>query len=173
MTHAPYSTRRTALLAEIGDGVAIVPTAPERLRNRDSHHPYRFDSYFWHLSGFPEPEAVMVLVGGKEPRSILFCREKNEEREVWDGFRYGPEAARDAFGFDETYPFAEFEQRLPDLQRLGAAGLVVNVESADTLQALRDRAPGLSLTPVPGDDLAQRLGLSRYPLLITATTIEQ
>ena len=115
MTHAPYSTRRAALLAEIGDGVAIVPTAPERLRNRDLHHPYRFDSYFWHLSGFPEPEAVMVLVGGKEPRSILFCREKNEEREVWDGFRYGPEAARDAFGFDETYPFTEFEQRLPDL----------------------------------------------------------
>ena len=116
MKHAPYSTRRAALLAEIGDGVAILPTAPERIRNRDSHHPYRFDSYFWYLSGFPEPEAVMVLVGGKTPRSILFCREKNEEREVWDGFRYGPEAARDAFGFDETYPYAEFEQRLPDLQ---------------------------------------------------------
>ena len=116
MKHAPYSTRRAALLAEIGDGVAILPTAPERIRNRDSHHPYRFDSYFWYLAGFPEPEAVMVLVGGKTPRSILFCREKNEEREVWDGFRYGPEAARDAFGFDETYPYAEFEQRLPDLQ---------------------------------------------------------
>ncbi len=79
-----------------------MPTAPERVRNRDSHHPYRFDSYFWYLSGFPEPEAVIVLVGGKEPRAILFCREKNEERETWDGFRYGPEAARDAFGFDEA-----------------------------------------------------------------------
>ena len=115
MKHEPFSTRRTALLAEIGDGVAIIPTAPERVRNRDSHHPYRFDSYFWHLSGFPEPEAVMVLIGGQEPRTILFCREKNEEREVWDGFRYGPEAARDAFGFDEAFAFTEFEQKLPDL----------------------------------------------------------
>ncbi|AZE99505.1 hypothetical protein C4J95_2043 [Pseudomonas orientalis] len=68
---------------------------------------------------------------------------------------------------------AWLQQRLPDLQRLGAAGLVVNVESAQALQALRDRAPGLSLTPVPGDDLAQRLGLTRYPVLITATAIEQ
>jgi len=115
MKHEPYSTRRNTLLKLIGNGVAIIPTAPERVRNRDSHHPYRFDSYFWYLSGFPEPEAVMVLLGGSTPKSILFCREKNEEREVWDGFRYGPQAAREAFGFDEAYPFAEIEQRLPEL----------------------------------------------------------
>lgn len=115
MKHEPYSSRRQALLRRIGDGIAVVPTAPERIRNRDSHHPYRFDSYFWYLSGFPEPEAVAVFIGGQEPKSILFCREKNEEREVWDGFRYGPEAAREAFGFDEVYPFAEFEKRFPDL----------------------------------------------------------
>ena len=115
MKHEPYSSRRQILLATIGDGVAIIPTAPERIRNRDSHHPYRFDSYFWYLTGFPEPEAVAVLIGGKEPRSILFCREKNEEREVWDGFRHGPAAAQDAFGFDEAFPIAELEQRLPDL----------------------------------------------------------
>ena len=115
MKHQPYSTRRQQVLAQLGDGVAIVPTAPERVRNRDSHHPYRFDSYFWYLSGFPEPEAVMVLVGGNAPKAILFCREKNEERETWDGFRHGPEAARDAFGFDEAYPIAELEQKLPEL----------------------------------------------------------
>ena len=74
---------------------------------------------------------------------------------------------------DDPRSHAWLQQRLPDLQRLGAAGLVVNVESAATLQALRDRAPGLSLTPVPGDDLAQRLGLMNYPVLITATAIEQ
>ncbi len=115
MKHEPYSTRRQTVLELIGDGVAIIPTAPEQVRNRDTHHPYRFDSYFWYLSGFPEPEAVIVLVGGKEPRSLLFCREKNEAREVWDGFRYGPEAARDAFGFDETFAFSEFDEKLPDL----------------------------------------------------------
>ena len=98
MKHEPHSSRRRALIEQIGNGVAIVPTAPERIRNRDSHHPYRFDSYFWYLTGFPEPEAVIVLIGGKEPRSILFCREKDEEREVWNGFRYGPHAAREAFG---------------------------------------------------------------------------
>ena len=115
MKHQPYSTRRVQLLAQLGDGVAVVPTAPERVRNRDSHHPYRFDSYFWYLSGFPEPEAVMVLVGGQAPRSILFCREKNEEKEVWDGFRHGPEAARDAFGFDAAHPVADLEKMLPEL----------------------------------------------------------
>lgn len=115
MKHQPFSNRRAALIELIGDGVAVIPTAPERVRNRDSHHPYRFDSYFWYLSGFPEPEAVIVLVGGKAPRAILFCRAKNEEREVWDGFRHGPDAARDAFGFDEAHDFAEFEQRLPEL----------------------------------------------------------
>ena len=115
MSHAPYAARRQALLERLGDGIAIIPTAPEKLRNRDTHHRYRFDSYFWYLSGFPEPEAVIVLVGGAAPKSLLFCREKNEEREVWDGYRYGPPAAREAFGFDEAYPIAEFDQRLPDL----------------------------------------------------------
>jgi Xaa-Pro aminopeptidase len=115
MTHSPYAKRRQQLLSRLGDGVAIVPTAPERVRNRDSHHPYRFDSYFWYLTGFPEPEAVAVLVGGSTPRSILFCREKNEEREIWDGFRHGPAAAREAFGFDEAWPIGELAQRLPEL----------------------------------------------------------
>ena len=115
MKHTPYSTRRNALLSQIGNGVAVIPTAPEYARNRDTQHRFRFDSYFWHLSGFPEPEAVIVLVGGDAPKSILFCREKNEEREVWDGFRYGPEAARDAFGFDESYAFGEFDRMLPEL----------------------------------------------------------
>lgn len=115
MNHPPYSTRRQQLIDKLGDGVAIVPTAPERVRNRDSHHPYRFDSYFWYLSGFSEPEAVIVLVGGTTPRSILFCREKNAEKEVWDGFRHGPEAACSAFGFDEAHSISELESKLPEL----------------------------------------------------------
>ena len=82
MNHQPHANRRQQLLARLADGVAIIPTAPERVRNRDAHYPYRFDSYFWYLSGFPEPDAVLVLVAGEEAKSILFCREKNEERET-------------------------------------------------------------------------------------------
>ena len=115
MTHTAFTARRQRLLAKLGNGIAIIPTAPERVRNRDSHHPYRFDSYFWYLTGFPEPEAVAVFCGGAVPQTLLFCREKNETREIWDGYRYGPEAACKAFAFDATYPISELEQRLPEL----------------------------------------------------------
>jgi Xaa-Pro aminopeptidase len=115
MTLQPHSLRRNRLLALLGDGVAVLPTAPEQVRNRDAHHPYRFDSYFWYLTGFPEPDAVLVLVGGEQPQSILFCREKNEEREIWDGYRYGMQGACDNFGFDAAYSIAEFDARLPEL----------------------------------------------------------
>jgi Xaa-Pro aminopeptidase len=107
-----YAERRGRLAAAIGDAVAVVPTAPERVRNRDSHYPYRFDSHFYYLSGFTEPEAVLVIASG---RSILFCRERNPEREVWDGARYGPEAARERFGLDEAHPIAELDQELARL----------------------------------------------------------
>lgn len=107
--------RRARLAASIGDGVAVIPTAPERVRNRDAHYPYRYDSYFYYLTGFAEPEAVLVIVGGENPRSVLFCREKNEEREIWDGFRHGPEAARAAFGLDEAHPIGRVDELMPDL----------------------------------------------------------
>jgi Xaa-Pro aminopeptidase len=112
---APFRARRAALLAKMSGGIAIVPTAPERIRNRDSDYLYRFDSYFYYLAGFPEPEAVLVLLGGPEPKSILFCREKHPERELWEGFRYGPEAAREAFGFDEAHPFSAIDDVVPKL----------------------------------------------------------
>ena len=110
-----YARRRAALLAQMGSGIAIVPTAPERLRNRDSAYPYRHDSYFFYLCGFQEPEAVLVLVAGAEPQSLLFCREKNLEREIWDGFRFGPEAAREAYGMDAAYPIGQLDEKLPAL----------------------------------------------------------
>ena len=118
--HQLYRDRRSTLLhkmhAQTGGGLALVPTAPEALRNRDSHYPYRHDSYSYYLSGFAEPEAVIALVardGGDQ--QILFCREKNEEREIWDGFRYGPDAAREIFGFDAAHPIAALAAMLPDL----------------------------------------------------------
>lgn len=115
MDNSIYRLRRQRVLDEMGEGVMVIATAPEVPRNRDTHYPYRHDSYFYWLTGFNEPEAVVVLVGGDKPRHILFCREKNEEREIWDGFRYGPEAAREAFGFDETFAYDVLDTELPGL----------------------------------------------------------
>ena len=116
MINTPVHARRRArLLAKMQRGIAIVPTAPERVRNRDSSYLYRFDSYFYYLCGFHEPEAVLVLIAGAEPQNLLFCREKNLEREIWDGFRFGPDAARDACGVDAAYPIALLDEKLPAL----------------------------------------------------------
>ena len=110
---AIYRARRERVIAEMGEGVMVIATASEVPRNRDTHYPYRHDSYFYWLTGFNEPEAVVVLVAGSAPRHILFCRERNEEREIWDGFRYGPAAAREAFAFDETFAFDALDAELP------------------------------------------------------------
>ncbi len=114
-----FANRRRRLAATLVSGIAVVPTAPERIRNRDAHYPYRFDSYFHYLTGFTEPDAVLVLVAGagpgSPPRSILFCREKNEEREIWDGFRHGPQGAREKFGFDEACPIALLDEKMGEL----------------------------------------------------------
>jgi Xaa-Pro aminopeptidase len=111
----PYLRRRIALAKSMRTGVAIIPTAPERMRNRDSDYPYRFDSYFYYLTGFSEPDSVLVLIAGAKPRAILFCREKNPERELWDGFRCGPAAARKIYGFDEAWPIDALDEKLPQL----------------------------------------------------------
>ena len=111
----PYNPRREKLAQQMGAGVAVIPTATERLRNRDSHYPFRHDSYFYYLTGFTEPEAVLVLVVTDSVKSILFCRERNLEREMWDGYRFGPAGAREAFGFDEAYPIEQLDAMLPKL----------------------------------------------------------
>jgi Xaa-Pro aminopeptidase len=114
----PYANRRARVLAQMhaqGGGVAIIPTAPEVMRNADADYPYRHDSYFYYLTGFTEPEATLVLVAGEKDQTILFCREKNEEREIWDGYRYGPEAAREAFGLDAAHSIASIDTELPKL----------------------------------------------------------
>ena len=112
---ATYSTRRSRVAAQLGDGIAVIATAPEVTRNRDSHYPYRFDSYFYYVTGFTEPDAVAVIIGGDTPRSLLFCRDKDETREIWDGFRFGPEAAQQQFAFDTAYSINEMDDQLPKL----------------------------------------------------------
>nr|WP_322058585.1 aminopeptidase P N-terminal domain-containing protein [Paraburkholderia sp. J63] len=118
---ALYRARRERVLAALrakGGGVALVPTAPEALRNRDAEYPYRHDSYFYYLTGFTEPEALLVLdasAGENQPAAILFCRAKNVERETWEGFRFGPDSSREAFGFDAAFPVDEIDSQLPRL----------------------------------------------------------
>ncbi len=116
--HQIHRDRRAAILRRMreqaGGGLALVPTAPEVARNRDSHFPYRHDSYFYYLTGFMEPEAVVALIASDDgDRHVLFCRKKDEEREIWDGFRYGPEAAQEIFGFDEAYAIDELDGGFP------------------------------------------------------------
>ena len=110
-----FKARRQQLIAQMVEGVAIIPTSPELIRNRDSHYPYRFDSYFYYLSGFKEPEAVLFIVAGAKPKTILFCRDKDMEREIWDGFRYGPAAAVAEFGVDEAYSINQLDALAPKL----------------------------------------------------------
>jgi Xaa-Pro aminopeptidase len=116
---ALYRARRERVLAAmraLGGGVALVPTAPEVLRNRDADYPYRHDSYFYYLTGFTEPEALLVLdanASDNDPSSILFCRAKNAERETWEGFRFGPDGAREAFGIDAAFAIDEIDTRVP------------------------------------------------------------
>jgi Xaa-Pro aminopeptidase len=113
--HTPYSQRRARLLDRMQRGIAIIPTAPEVPRNGDTHYEYRHDSNFYYLTGFAEPEAVLVLVASDEPQSILFCRDKNLEREIWDGFRHGPEAAQERFGFDAACTIEQLDEKLVEL----------------------------------------------------------
>ncbi len=115
MSIHPYIERRRHLIELMRQGIAIIPTAPEIMRNADTHYAYRHDSSFYYLSGFAEPEAVLVLVAADTPKSILFCREKNLEREIWDGHRHGPDAAREQFGFDEAYPITQLDEKLVEL----------------------------------------------------------
>ncbi|MEC5162428.1 MULTISPECIES: Xaa-Pro aminopeptidase [unclassified Janthinobacterium] len=114
-----FAARRAALLAQMQPGgVAVLQTAPEVTRNSDCDYPYRHDSYFYYLSGFAEPESVLVLLAAgprAAARCILFCRAKNSEREIWDGFRHGPEGARLACGVDAAFPIDELDAEMVKL----------------------------------------------------------
>ncbi|NUO77112.1 MAG: M24 family metallopeptidase [Lysobacter sp.] len=112
-----YARRRKQLMRMAGDdAILVLPSANELIRSRDTHYPYRQDSDLWYLTGFPEPEAVLVLVPGrKHGETLLFCRERDLEREGWDGPRFGPEGAVEAFGLDDAYPIADLDDILPGL----------------------------------------------------------
>ncbi|RZA10129.1 MAG: Xaa-Pro aminopeptidase, partial [Lysobacteraceae bacterium] len=111
------SRRRKQLMQAAGEGtILILPAAPERVRSRDTHYPFRQDSDFWYLTGCDEPEAVLALVPGRRHgESILFCRDRDPEREGWDGPRLGPEGAVERLGVDDAYPIQDIDEILPGL----------------------------------------------------------
>ena len=112
-----YESRRRSFMNQMGNGaIAIIPSAKEATRSRDTQYTYRQDSDFSYLTGFPEPEATAVLVPGRpQGEFILFCRDKNVEREIWDGYREGPDGARENFGADDAFPIEDMDEILPGL----------------------------------------------------------
>ncbi len=120
MTRIPkseYARRRKVLMAEMEpNSIAILPAAPMYIRNRDVEHIYRQDSDFQYLSGFPEPEAVIALVPGREHGEyVLFCRERDPARELWDGLRAGQDGAIAEYGADDAFPIGDIDEILPGL----------------------------------------------------------
>lgn len=166
-----YQQRRKNLLESMRQqcpgSVAYLSTAPEIARNRDNHYPYRHDSYFYYLTGFSEPESSLVLIAGhcpNEDQVILFCREKNVEREIWDGYRYGPDAARTTFGMDQAYAIDVLDQTLPQLlaNRTAIFTSLAQSDSIDSqlrrwLQQVRAQARTGVQTPTRFYDLWQIL----------------
>jgi Xaa-Pro aminopeptidase len=114
---AEFERRRTQLMRLIGhDGIAILPAAPIRQRNNDVDYNYRQDSDFYYLTGFSEPEAVAVLIPGRAAAEyVLFLRERDPEREIWDGKRAGPAGAVEQYGADDAFPIDDIDDILPGL----------------------------------------------------------
>ena len=162
MTSDTYRERRAQLahaLRQAGGGVAIVMTAPEFLRSRDSEHPYRHDSYFHYLTGFDEPHSGLVLRA--DGHSVLFCRTKDDAQEIWTGHRLGPEAAPEALGVDEAHAIELLDARLPELLNhqhtvwtlFGAPG-GLEQRISGWLATVRDRSHLGSMSPGSHRDLA-------------------
>ena len=146
MNNKIYQERRNALAKKIftksGGGIAIISTAPELARNRDSEFPYRHDSDFFYLTGFEEPGSTLVMEikgSGKncELQSHLFCRPKDPEREIWDGIRLGPEVAPIELGIEYAYSNQELDRKLGELLTDQDAIYIRLAESAEADRRLR------------------------------------
>ena len=117
MDQKEFARRRKQLMRMMdSDSIAILPTSPERQRNRDVEYPFRPDSDFYYLTGFAEPDAVAVIVPGRpHGEYLLFCREKHPEMEIWTGRRVGPEGAVEHYGADDAFPITDIDDILPGL----------------------------------------------------------
>ncbi len=110
-----FKDRRQALAGKMKGGALILHAHPEMIRNHDVHYPYRQDSNLFYLTGFEEPESILVFRPGQTPETVLFVRPKDIVRETWDGFRYGPEATEREFKIDKSYLLSDFDRMIVDL----------------------------------------------------------
>ncbi len=110
-----FKNRRLELAHRMTGKALVIASHPEMIRNHDVHHPYRQDTNLFYLTAFDEPESLFVFRPGRNPESVLFVRKKDLERETWDGFRYGPDAAKDLFAMDQCYTFDQIEKMVPEL----------------------------------------------------------
>ena len=119
MTSIPlneFNERRQRLLNSLPAGaIALVPAATMQPRNSDVEYPFRQDSDFYYLTGFDEPDALLVLLPGEDPQSVLFCRERDKTMEIWHGYRLGPERAVAELGVDKAFANEELDQQMPEL----------------------------------------------------------
>lgn len=116
-TNKEYAARRKDLMLQMHkNSIAIISSAPEKIRSRDTHYPYKQNVNLSYLCGFPEPESVLVLIPGRENgETVLFCRDKDPLRETWDGYREGPNGAVKNFGADDAFPISDIDDILPNL----------------------------------------------------------
>ncbi len=110
-----FANRKKRFMERMGEAVAVFPAAKERIRSHDSTFPFRQDSDFHYLTGFPEPDALAVLVVGEPQRFVLFTRPRDAKQEIWTGRRYGPAGATGIFGADEAFPLSELDSKMPEL----------------------------------------------------------
>jgi len=117
MDKTEFHHRRQTLMQLMPEkSMAILPTSPERIRNRDIHYRYRPDSDFYYLTGFAEPDALAVLIPGREQGEyLLFCRERDPEKETWDGYRAGLEGACEIYDADDAFPITDIDEIIPGL----------------------------------------------------------
>ena len=149
-----YAKRRAALARALGDGVAVIPAAPVRLRNRDTEYEFRQSSDFYYLTGFNEPDAVLVIAPHREKRAVLFTLPRDRSKEIWTGKRAGVEGALETYKLDEAFVLDDLDERLPDYLT-GASALYYDLGHDETfdrqirqaLEKARSRARRKSVVP--------------------------
>lgn len=117
ISNSEFKERRARLMEQMETGsIAIIPSATEIIRNNDVHFGFRQNSDFQYLTGFDEPDALAVLMPGREPAEyVLFVRDKDKNREIWDGYRAGPDGAVNDFAADDAFPIDDVDDILPGL----------------------------------------------------------